>query len=366
MSMNERFHQWIFNSFSVTAEGLGLLRIISSLFILFFLIPGQGTGHFAYLADIPSDFFAPPPGPLMLLDGFPSVAVFQFLHTLLLFALFAMLLGYRTKLASIAAGLSILLLQGFVFSVGKVNHEIVVALVPFLMAFSNWGAVFSLDSIRRGHDSRVESWPVTLLALFVGFMMFTAGFPKILGGWLDPSTQAAQGHLLNQFFVRERQAFLAGYMVQFDSVIFWELLDWATVIFEIGFLVAVINSRWFRYFVVFAVLFHFSTMMTLNIAFLPNFLAYAVFLNWDKIYQTNLEKYRRFTGKRGDRSKKRSLITLAVFTALLFLILHWLSSMNFVLVESDLTLHEAVILIFALLVVIWIGAMKLINRRNEE
>jgi hypothetical protein len=366
MSMNDRFHQWIFNSFSVTPEGLGLLRIISSLFILFFLIPGQGTGHFAYLADIPSDFFAPPPGPLMLLDGFPSAAVFQFLHTLLLFALFAMLLGYRTRLASIVTGLTILLLQGFIFSVGKVNHEIVVALVPFLMAFSNWGAAFSLDSIRRGHDSRVESWPVTMLALFIGFMMFTAGFPKILGGWLDPSTQAAQGHLLNQFFVRERQAFLAGYMVQFDNVVFWELLDWATVIFEIGFLVAVINSRWFRYFAAFAVLFHFSTMMTLNIAFLPNFLAYAVFLNWEKIYLTNLKMYRRFTGKRGERSKKRSVITFSVLIALLFAIIHWLSSGNVVLADSDLTLHEAVILFFALFVMIWIGVMKLINRRLAE
>jgi len=364
--MNERFHQWIFNSYSVTPEGLGLLRIIISLFILFFLMPGQGLEHFAYLAAIPSDFYAPPPGPLMILDGFPSFAVFQTLHTVLLFALFAMLLGYRTKLASIVTGLSILLLQGFIFSVGKVNHEIVVALVPFLMAFSNWGASFSLDSIRRGHISRVESWPVTLLALFIGFMMFTAGFPKILGGWLDPSTQAAQGHLLNQFFVRERQAFLAGYMVQFDSVIFWELLDWITVIFEIGFLVAVINSRWFRYFIAFAVLFHFSTMMTLNIAFLPNFLAYAVFLNWEKIYQNNLEMYRSFTGKRGERSKKRSVISISVFISFLFAILYWLSSGNFLLTDSDLTFHEAAILCFALIVVIWLGMKNLINRRTVQ
>ena len=358
MSLSERFNRWIFESWSVSAEGLGLLRIISALFILFFLIPGYGTSHFNFLADLPPDFYAPPPGPMMLFESFPSAAIFQWVHTVLLFSLFAMLLGYRTKLTSILAGISILILQGIIFSVGKVNHEILVAVVPVVMAFSNWGAAFSIDSIRRGHNRQTESWPLTLLALFIGFMMFTAGFPKILGGWLDPTTQATQGHLLNQFFVRERQAMLAEFMVQFDSVLFWELLDWITVLFEIGFLAAVFSPKWFRRFVAFAVLFHFSTMMTLNIAFLPNFLAYAVFLNWDGIYQSNLRLYRRLTGKRGERSKKRSALLLSAVVGLLFFLLNRLSSMDLVLRESDLTLHEVVFLFFALFVVMWIGIKK--------
>jgi len=342
MSDQNRFHNWMFHSFSVSAEGLGLFRIIAALFIFFFLIPGQGAAHFEYLSAMPDDFFAPPPGPLMLMDGFPSMAVFQTVHSILMVSLLAMLLGYRTKLASIFAGISILLLQGFIFSIGKVNHEILTALVPIVMAFSNWGAAFSIDSARWG-EQKTESWPLTLLALFIGFMMFTAGFPKILGGWLDPSTQATQGHLFNQFFVRERQALLAEWFVSFDNVFFWELLDWATVLFEVGFLLAVWKTAWFKTFVGVAVLFHFSTMLMLNIAFVPNFLAYAVFLNWTKIYNYNLEQYRKWTGKHGVKSIRRSVLVYTLMMAIFFAVLSRLSSINLVLRDSDLMLHEVVI-----------------------
>jgi hypothetical protein len=352
MNQESRFHNWIFHTFTVSAEGLGLFRIISSLFILFFLIPGEGPGHFQYLSVMPDDFYAPPPGPLMLLDGFPSMALFQTVHTIMLVSLFAMLLGYRTKPASILAGVSILILQGFVFSIGKVNHEILVALVPLLMGFSNWGAAFSIDAMRRKKEIKTESWPLAMLALFVGFMMFTAGLPKILGGWLDPATQAAQGHLFNQFFVRERQALMAAWFVSFDSVVFWELLDWATVLFEIGFLITVWKAGWFRAFLGLAVLFHFSTMMMLNIAFVPNFLAYAVFLNWTGIYRSGLKLYRNMTGKRGEKSVMRTVLVFALLTLALFASVSRLSSANIVLRDSDLMLHEAVIVCTAVIIVL--------------
>jgi hypothetical protein len=365
MKQQGRFHNWIFHSFDVTAEGLGMLRIFTSLFILFFLIPGHGTTHFEYLSSIPGDFHSPPPGPLMLMDGFPSMAVFQAVQTVMLVSLIAMLFGYRTKLASITAGTSILILQGFIFSIGKVDHEILVALVPVVMAFSNWGAAFSVDSARWG-EQKTESWPLTLLALFIGFMMFTAGLPKILGGWLDPATQAAQGHLFNQFFVRERQALLAEWFVSFDNVLFWEFLDWATVLFEVGFLFAVWKTAWFKTFVGVVVLFHFSTMLMLNIAFVPNFLAYAVFLNWTGIYQTNLERYRSFTGKRGVKSVFRSVLLFSFITAVLFALLNRLSSMDLVLRDSDLMLHEVVIVSGAVLVVAGIAAKGLLRRVYPE
>lgn len=354
-----RFTHWIFETFSVSAEGLGILRIFTSLVILFFLIPGQGSTHFMFLSEMPGDYFAPPPGPMLLLDGFPSYAVFQILHTLLLFSLAGMLLGYYTKTASIITGLTILILQGLIFSIGKVNHEILVALVPAVMAFSNWGAAFSIDSTRKGFSCKVNSWPLTLLALFIGFMMFTAGFPKILGGWLDPATQATQGHLFNQFFVRERDALLAAWFVNLDNVVFWELLDWATVLFEVGFLGAVVSGKWFKRFVCLAVLFHFSTMMMLNIAFLPNFLAYAVFLNWTEIYNLNLLAYRRLTGKKGEKSKKRSVGLLSGVVLILFLSLSYFSSKDVLFRESDLMLHEVVVVSIAFIMVIFFAVRAL-------
>ncbi|TVR16111.1 MAG: hypothetical protein EA391_08670 [Balneolaceae bacterium] len=358
MSFKQRFDNWIFNSFTVSAEGLALFRIFASLFILLFLIPGMGMGHFGFLASLPNHFYAPSPGPLRIFDGFPPLVFFQLVHTILVISLFAMLAGYFTKWASLITGISILILQGFIYSIGKVNHEIVVPLVPIIMAFSNWGYAYSVDSMRKKKTRNPESWPLTLLALFVAFMMFTAGFPKILGGWLDPSTQAAQGHLFNQFFIRERQALLAGWAVGFNNVVFWEMLDWLTILFEIGFIAALFKASWFRLFVGFAVVFHFSTMMTLNIAFLPNFLAYAVFLNWENVYSAIRSQYVRFSGITGIKSGKRAVILFSGLVLLIFLPLKWLSSRNITLSQTDLMFHEFVLVTAAFVFVLFIGVKK--------
>ena len=366
MSLKDSFDNRIFNTFSTSAEGLALLRIFSAIFILFFLIPGSGMSHFAYLSTLPADFYAPPPGPLRLMESFPSLSFFQVVHTVLILSLLAMLLGYHTRWASVTVGLTILILQGFIYSVGKVNHEIVVPLVPLVMAFSNWGAAFSVDAWRNKFSIKPESWPVMVLAIFIAFMMFTAGFPKILGGWLDPSTQAAQGHLFNQFFIRERQALLAGWAAGFDHVIFWEIQDWATVLFEIGFIVALCKASWFRFFTGLAVLFHFSTMMTLNIAFLPNFLAYAVFLNWDKFYNSVHSFYSKRTGTRGEKSARKTHYMITGIFILLLLPVQWMSSRNLGLSNSDLMLHEFVLVTAAFVLVLFLALQKTVRLFTAE
>lgn len=353
-------NRWIFDTFIVTPEGLGLLRIFTALFLLFFLIPGDGADHYRFLTTLPSDFYAPPPGPMMLFDNFPGRITFQVLETVVIISALMILVGYHTKWASLITGLSVLLLQGFIFSVGKIDHEILLALVPALMAYSNWGAAFSIDSLRKTGDRRTESWPLTLLALFIGFMMFTAGFPKILGGWLDLSTQAAQSHLLNQFYVRERQDLLAVFAVQWYRPFFWEILDWATVLFEIGFLIAIFRASWFKIFIGIAVLFHFSTMMVMNIAFLPNFIAYAVFLNWDAIYRTSHQWMMRWNRNDFSKSRNRAVISLSFLLIGFFSLLNSLSIRGKLLdLQSDLMLHEVVIVSMAAVIVLAVGVAKL-------
>jgi len=355
------FDRWIFHSYSGTPEGLGILRIIFSSFLLFFLIPGNGIAHFEFISSIPADFFNPPPGPLRILGGYPELIVFRFLRLIIILSAVAMMLGFFTKKASIAAGISILLLQGAVYSVGKVNHEILIGMVPLLMAFSNWGAAYSVDEFGGQVSNReIETWPITLLSIFLAFMMFTAGFPKILGGWLDLSTQATQGHLMNQYFENGRQALLASFVVKTDSTIFWEFLDWATVFFEIGFLFVLWKPQLFKVFIGLAVLFHFSTMMILNIAFLPNIAVYAVFVNWTAIY-----KSLNWFFSRGGNAQKYIYAVATGISILLFGGLKWLSSQNIVLTNSDLTLHEAVLVSFALVVVIAIGSGFLLNRLRQ-
>lgn len=348
----------MFDSFPVTKEGLGLMRIVLSLFLLFFLIPGNGSEHLRFLSNLPTDFYAAPPGPMMLLDQFPSYGILLTLYSICVISIILMLIGYRTYAMSITAGIALLLLQGVIFSVGKINHEILIASVPIIMAFSNWGAAFSIDSQRDEESIKTESWPLTFIAVLIGFMMFTAGFPKILGGWLDISTQATQGHLLNQYYVRGRQDLLAGAAVNFQSVFFWELLDWGTILFEIGFLVAIIKKRWFLTLLSLAVLFHFSTMMFLNIAFLPNFFAYAIFLRWDKMLDVWNRWYYKLSGYRDGYSGQYSVIVLGIILFLVFGSLKMISMSGLFLNQSDLRFHEVVIVGVAALYVVFLGLSK--------
>ncbi|REL33300.1 hypothetical protein DYD21_10995 [Rhodohalobacter sp. SW132] len=355
-----KFEQWIFESYSPGAEGLAIYRIFASLLFLFFLLPDFGL--YSVLTSYPTDFFTPPPGPMMLFDDFPPEIFLQAVHILLILSWIGVLLGIYTKISSVTAGISMLILQGFMFSLGKINHELLLSVTPIIMAFSNWGAAFSFDSAKRRVSEKTEGWPLVLLALFIGFMMFTAGFPKILGGWLDPTTQATKGHLLNQYFMRGRQDLLADAAVQIDSAWIWEFLDWATILFEVGFLVAVLKAGWFRLFCCFAVMFHFSTMMTLNIAFLPNFLAYAAFFKWDDLAD-KLKNQSLSTKTKQNSARMALYFGGALF--LFFFVLRWVSDRGLLISTTEPTLHEVVLISLFLLIVIFLGIKKLIKLLNS-
>src|SRR6056297_3849119 len=347
------FSKWIFNSYNPTVEGLALFRIFAALLFLFFLLPD--ASYYSDLASFPDDFFSPPPGPMMLLDSFPPAWFFYTVHVLLIASWLGILVGYKSRVSSLMAGVFMLILLGFIFSIGKVNHQMLLVLLPVIMAFSNWGDAYSIDARRAEPPSQAEGWPLVLLALFIGFMMFTAGFPKILGGWLDIDTFATKGHLLNQYFVRGRTELLSGYMVSMNLPWMWGMLDWATVIFETGFLIAVLRAGWTRLFVSFAVFFHFSTMLTLNIAFLVNFPAYAVFLPWGKIHESISSLI--------DSKAKPHTIPIIFGGALfgLFGIIKIIDKMNPYMPVKEPSFDELVLISAAVLVVIILSVKKVID-----
>lgn len=347
------FERWIFESYQPTVQGLALFRIFASMLILFFLMPD--ATYYVDLASFPDDFFTPPPGPMMFFDSFPPAWFFFLIHTLLALSWICILVGYKTQKASIAAAIFMLILLGFIFSIGKVNHQMIVILLPLLMAFSNWGGAYSLDAQTSGKRTTANGWTLTLLALFIGFMMFTAGFPKILGGWLNGDTFATKGHLLNQYFVRGRTDLLSGYMVSMDLPWMWSILDWVTVIFETGFLIAVLRAGWTRLFVCFAVLFHFSTMLTLNIAFLVNFPAYAAFLPWGNIHESISSLI--------DSKAKPYTIPLVFGGALfaIFGIIKIVDRMRLFMPTKEPSFDEIVLISSAVLIVISLGLKKVIE-----
>ena len=351
MIANDRFSKWIFDSYHPTAKGLALYRIFTALMFLIFLMPD--ATYYSDMADFPDEFFSPPPGPMMFFSEFPSAWFFYTIHVLLALSWVGVLLGYKTRFCSLAAAGFMLLLMGFIFSIGKVNHQMLLVLVPGFMAFSNWGATYSIDSSNSDIKVKAEGWPIVLLALFIGFMFFTAGFPKILGGWLDPDSMATRGHLLNQYFVRGRTELLSGFAVELDLPWVWSFLDWATVVFEVGFLVAVLRSEWTRLFVCFAVLFHFSTMLTLNIAFLVNFPAYAAFLPWDKIHRCLKPRLSSF------RITASLPLTFGSALFMLFAVIKMIDKSAVFLPDNEPSFNEVTIIGTALIIVIVLGIRKI-------
>src|SRR5690625_5673550 len=110
--MKQKYENWIHDTWINSPGGAGLLKIVNSLYILFFLIPGNGLGHYKYLSELPDQFFMPPPGPMALFQGFPPLLFFQTLLTLLVISLILLPIGYSTKMVSILSRILILLLQG--------------------------------------------------------------------------------------------------------------------------------------------------------------------------------------------------------------------------------------------------------------
>jgi len=276
----------MFDAYSVSPEGLGLYRMSYALFALLVFLPGHAEyASFSFVSSIPDLFFQPPPGPMQLVSGMPPAVFFEGVHVLLIVSLTAVLFGFYTRTASVATTLLFLVGYGFSYSIGKINHNMLFILLPAGMALSNWGAAYSFDARAPSTSRRVEAWPIALVVLVTGFAMFTAGLPKILGGWLDPTTQATQGRLLRQFFVHGRQDLLAPLALELHAPLLWESVDVATVAFEVGFLVAVLHPFTTRLFAAGALFFHTGVLLVLNISFAFNFIVYAAVVPWDRIAQ---------------------------------------------------------------------------------
>lgn len=275
MDAKRRLDHFLFEEYRASERSLGVYRILYAAFALLVIAPGE---RFGAVAALPDGLFAPPPGPVRWLVGaFPPASFFVGLHWLVNASLVALLLGLRTRWAALAAGLSMMTGFGLLYSVGKVNHNILLLIVPLVLSPSAWGNCYSLDGLagRRGPH---RAWPLSLLALFVGFGMCTAGIQK--WQWLDPTSFGVRGRLVREFVVRGHTDFLAPALMRFDSRYFWEAMDWTVVAFELGFLPAVLSRRWFRGFAVAAMFFHLGVLLTLNISFVDNYVVYAAFAPW--------------------------------------------------------------------------------------
>lgn len=282
VASSEILDHWLFDEFRLDGRSLGIYRIIFSTYVILFF----GSGSINSLRTVPDAFYHPPYGPMLLFDGFPSPVFFSIIGVLVYVGAFALLLGYRTRWASILTGLSLAAGYGFLYSLGKINHNMFVILVPLLMAWSKWGAYYSVDRLlgRAPRETEVDGWPVAFMAVCLGVALFIAGMAKILGGWLDPSLQAVQTRIVRYFYLNDRQALLASTFATLDWPLLWEVADWATVAVEVGLLFCVWNVSAFRGGLALLVFFHLGVLLTMDISFQHQIFVYALFVEWGETF----------------------------------------------------------------------------------
>ena len=279
--MAHRADRWIFESFALTPRSLGVARIIVASYLVLYRAPELG-----WIGSLPDTFFRPPAGPLRVANGIPSSGVFTVLSVGLSVATVALLIGYHTRIASCCAGLLLFALDGFTYSFGHIHHSgTYLAAVLVIMAASNWGAAYSVDSVRRrdGPEPMTEAWPLALAALLLGFLMLTSALPKLASGWLDPSTTAVRAHIAHYHVIAPHDGLLGTLPLHSTSNLIWKPFDYLTLLFEVGFVIAIASPRATRLFCATAVVFHFAIFLGFGIDFTASVVAYAVFFEWSAV-----------------------------------------------------------------------------------
>ena len=273
---------------------LGFFRILFGLFMLVFMTP-----HTRWLANVPQAFFDPPYLSLAnLLPSFPPEGFFLMLDLGAILALGLITLGVKTRLSTGMFVLLSLTGKNFIYAFGKIDHDILVYALAACMIFSGWGRHYALlpDKPSRFDAPRLA---LSLLAVFVAFGMFTAGFQKAFL-WLDlnPATSGFLKWFYSGYYAHGRTALLAPLVPQVPTSLF-ELADIVAVLFELsGFAFLLFGRRAWLGWLSMAAFFHLINTLTLNIAFHQHVLVYLAFVNFAGLgARLGVAPVRGFAGK---------------------------------------------------------------------
>ncbi|QDV38947.1 HTTM domain-containing protein [Tautonia plasticadhaerens] len=277
--MLNRIDRWIFHGYPARVGDLAVLRVMYASYMILGQFPRA-----TWILDSPSAFFAPPPGPAAMFTDWPADGVILGLNWAYLLGLVALLIGWRTPIASLVSGVVFIALGCWTHASVKINHDILLGVLPLAMAASGWGRWWSLDARRPGSSpgEPARGWCLSLLALMIGAAMATAGWAKFSTGWLDTTTHSTYGYLTSQF-VRGEAGPLAEVVLTSRPEWLHELGDWAAVWLELGFLAATFWRPAFRWCLGLAVVFHLGNWLLFDIHFGSNVVVYGAFVPWSRL-----------------------------------------------------------------------------------
>ena len=250
------------DAYGQPAQSLAIFRMLFGVALLALLLP-----RFQWIAGFPDDFFDPPPGPTWFFAGFPPRSYFLAVDALLITASVFLVAGRLVTPASLAISAGLLAGDAWAYSFGKIDHDILLVLLPAFMAAAGWHG--------RGPS---RAWPIASYALVVSLAMAVGAWQKLSSGWLDPSANAVLGH--NVVFSADSDAWVWRAAIRHLPSIGWKVLDYGTIAFESAFILVVWKAGAFRALCGVACIFHIVVGQLMRITFLSNLPAYAAFVDW--------------------------------------------------------------------------------------
>lgn len=252
-------------------DNLEYFRIILGLLFLL------NFRDLSFLGEMPNSLYRPNVLNFTnLFDTWPSSIFFAILYYLRILFAITIILGIKTRLSFISLGIITIIQSGYIYSFGKIDHGVLMNILPFVMAFTDSGCK---KAILPDKPLKVPDLSISILAIFITFGFFTAGLEKGLN-WIDfdTNTSGFLSWLYPSYYSIGRDKLLAPLALKFP---WWltEIMDYTAVIFELTGLIFLIISRktWFVYLVV-ASVFHLFNTLFLNIPFQIHILVFGIWL----------------------------------------------------------------------------------------
>lgn len=271
------------------AVALGAIRAVICTFVLVEVL----LTDFVDLGRLPTTVMRPTGAmqvlPWKFYDALVTPRGMFALKFLLVLSLAASAAGYFTSVSTKSAALLFLFYQGLIRSFGHFNHdEMPVAYILICLAFVPCGDAFSLDEtwrrVRRHTGDLVYGYPILLMRCLLAWSYFSSALIKLRVSGIgyfnaDNLPNLAIMHSLDNLHgTHFRFAFWLPSVRGITTLAVVLVFLW-----ELVFPLAIVSRIARRIILPVGLIFHFLTMLFMNLSFSYHVAAYAVFLDWPRI-----------------------------------------------------------------------------------
>ncbi len=269
-------------------KSLSIIRIIFSCAAFIFYI--RSIGDFTYINSVPQALFNPPILSIAnLFDGFPEYPFLNLMQGIFWTLIIGLIFGIKARFCGLGSSIILIFLTNFNYSFGKINHSTFLPIIClFFLSFTNWGSYYALIPDKKINE-KYKKFSLSILALSICFGMFTAGYPKAIS-WIDFNLD--ENGFLKWFYggyINLDRRPILGEIVKNINPKLFEILDWSAVIFELTpFIAFLLGRKYWNYWLIVAIFFHFGNFLLLDISFLFGPLCYLVFFPLENSFIKNI------------------------------------------------------------------------------